>query len=205
MELWKNDWVWVGLTKKGYLAMVVVVREHSVLVQVLNKGTNRFSPYRETVSRRVIKKVELTKEERDALPCGKRPLSLGKAKMIVATNHIFKDDPARHERRVYYCRRCRAFHTTGQFKLPMEFLKRLAENPYTPEEMAEYWRKACRKKVWRWWHTVLGIRVSFGRFEGSLKNYGDNRADAIKKMLVDPLNYLHHLYQYLYDNRKRPE
>lgn len=205
MELWKNDWVWVGLTKKRYLAMVIVVSEHTVLVQVLNKDANRFHPYKETVSRRIIEKAELSKEERDALPCGKRPLSLGKAKMIVATNFIFTDDPARKERRVYYCRRCQAFHTTTQFKLPVELLRLLDDCPYVPQADEDYRRIRCRKEVWKWLHDVIGIRISFGKFERSIKSYADEPADAIAKLLIMPLNYLHHLYQYLYDNRKRPE
>src|SRR5690606_7566031 len=202
MLLERNDWVWILFPREPKLGLVLAVREHTVLLRMLS-GNRRLFPIREVVSKRMISKAELSEDEIQKLPCGKRPLLLGRAKQIVAVNRTFSDNPNRNERRVYYCRRCEAFHTTAQFKIPVELLKKLAAFPYTPEIPEDYADGRARKNVWRWLRSTIGITVSYRLFDLSLLDYGGNsKRNAVIQLLLDPLNYLHHLFLFLYIRRK---
>ncbi|SFS49295.1 hypothetical protein [Sphingobacterium wenxiniae] len=198
----RNDWVWVSYPKEPKLGLVLAVREHTVVLRML-VGSRQLQASREVVSKRLLSKAELSEEEIQQLPCGKRPLVLGRAKQIVAVNRIFTDNPNRKERRVYYCRRCEAFHTTAQFKIPVELLMKLRSFPYIPDEREDYAKGRARKKVWRWLKDIIGIRVPYRIFDYSLLGYGDgNRKNAVVKILLDPLDYLHYLFLFLYMRRK---
>lgn len=200
MTLERDDWVWIMFSEPK-LGLVLAVREHTVMLRIL-AGTRRLHAVPDVVSKRMIQKAELGKEEIWKLPCGKRPLLLGRAKQIVAANRMFDDDPERKERRVYYCQRCEAFHTTAQFKIPVEILKKLAADPYIPQTAEDYAEGRERKKVWRWLRTNIGIGVSYRLFDYSLLHYGSSKSDAIGKILIDPLRYLHYLFLFLYQRRK---
>lgn len=200
MTLERNDWVWIMFSEPR-LGLVLAVREHTVMLRIL-ADPRRLHAVPDVVSKRMIQKAELSEEKIRQLPCGKRPLLLGRAKQIVAANHMFGDNPERKERRVYYCPRCEAFHTTAQFKIPMAILKNLAAEPYIPQTAENYAEGRERKKVWRWLRTNIGIGVSYRLFDYSLIDYGSSKSDAIGKILIDPLHYLHYLFLFLYQHRK---
>lgn len=202
MSIKQKDWVWMMLPREPQLALVLAVREHTVVLRLL-AGYRRLHAAREVVAKRMVCKAELSEEEIQQLPCGKRPLLLGRAQQIVAVNRIFPDNDQRKERRVYYCRRCEAFHTTAHFKIPVQILKNLVANPYTPQSPEDYSRGQDRKKVWRWLRTDIGVVVSLRLFDYSLPGYGnDSKRDAVVKILIDPLDYLHYLFLFLYNRRK---
>src|SRR5690606_18629636 len=118
MVLQKNDWAWIRIRNNRRLGLVLAVREHVAVVRPLFKSRKQLQPYRETIALRLLEKADLSREEIAMLPCGKRILSVNKAFEIVAANRIFTDDPKRKERRVYYCSRCRGFHTSSKVPVP---------------------------------------------------------------------------------------
>jgi|SRR5690606_40919259 len=144
----------------------------------------------------------LSPKEIRQLPCGKRPLGLGRAKQIVTLNLMFTDNPKRKERRVYYCQRCEAFHTTAQVKIPYYILKNLTTDPYVPQMKENYAEGPARKKVWRWLRRDIGVLVSYRLFDYSLLEYGSSKDDAVEKILVSPVRYMKFLFLFLYQRRK---
>ncbi|MBL1411000.1 hypothetical protein [Sphingobacterium faecale] len=201
MDYEVNTWVWVWPSAKRKLAFVLAVREHTVMVRYYDVIGHRLSASREVWSKRVVVPAHLEWEQLEKLPCGKRPLALNRAKMIVATNMIFTDNEKRLERRVYYCRRCRAFHTTAQFKLPVAFLKTLALNPYQADGVECYKKIGHRKRVWYWWHHTLGVKIPFGLFERIIAEYAPTPETAILQTQLDPLAFMHYMMLYLYKAR----
>ncbi|MDR2284861.1 MAG: hypothetical protein LBE37_16725 [Sphingobacterium sp.] len=198
-----NTWVWVLLSANRKLALILAVREHTVVVRHYEVIGHRLSSNREVFSKRVVVPANLEWEQLEKLPCGKRPLALNRAKMIVATNMIFTDNARRLERRVYYCRRCRAFHTTAQFRLPIAFIKTLAKNPYESEGYENYLKISHRKRVWHWWYHTLGVRIPFGLFERIIADYGPAPDKAIIRIKLDPLAFMHFMMLFLYNDRSK--
>lgn len=198
-----NTWVWVLLSANRKLAFILAVREHTVVVRYYDVIGHKLYTNREVFSKRMVLPANFEWEQLQKLPCGKRPLALNRAKMIVATNMIFKDNAKRLERRVYYCRRCRAFHTTAQFKLPIAFIKTLAENPYQQDSYENYLKISHRKRVWDWWHHTLGVRIPFGLFERIIADYGPTPEKAIIRIKLDPLAFMHFMMLFLYNERSK--
>ena len=198
-----NTWVWVWPSANRKLAFVLAVREYTVVVRHYDVVEHKLSGNREVFSKRMVLPANFEWEQLQKLPCGKRPLSLNRAKMIVATNMIFTDNGKRLERRVYYCRRCRAFHTTAQFKLPVAFIKTLAENPYQSDGYDNYLKINHRKRVWYWWHHTLGVKVPFGLFERIIADYGPTPERAMIRMMMDPLPFMHFMMLFLYKERSK--
>ncbi|WP_164126430.1 hypothetical protein [Sphingobacterium luzhongxinii] len=196
-----NTWVWVALSNNRKLAFVLAVRKHTVMVRYYDVIGHKLSANREVFTKRVVLPANLEREQLEKLPCGKRPLALNRAKMIVATNMIFKDIEQRLERRVYNCHRCRAFHTTAQFRLPIAFMKTLAENPYQSDGYENYLKISHRKRVWYWWHHTLGVKVPFALFERIVAEYGPTPEKAIVRIKLDPLAFMHFMMLFLYKER----
>lgn len=199
----KNSWVWVQASNNRLLAFVYAVREHTVTVRFYDEEGKRLKGCLEVITKRFLSPTDFDWEQLSKLPCGKRPLSLNRSKMIVAVNLIFKDNERRQERRVYYCRRCKDFHTTAQFKLPVEFLKKLVANPYRNDEPENYYRIFYRKRIWHWWYYNLDVKISYRLFERIIAEYDPDPASAILRIKADPVAFMHFITRFMYNRRHK--
>lgn len=202
MELCRRDLVWIDLRNTKRLGMVLEVRKHVAIVRPYHPSKKRLHAYAETISRRMLVKAELPPEQLAALPCGKRVLSLNKAFEIVAVNRIFTDNAVRRERRVYYCTRCRGFHTTSQAKIPGVLLQRLRSDPFAqpPDDVHD---GRYRRLVFLWLRDRIGVPMGYGMFLASLERYAPTDMEAIEKLLANTKAYLYFVYRHLYLSGRR--
>lgn len=197
MALQKNDWVWIRIRNNRRLGLVLSVRQHVAVVQPLFKSREQLHPYHETISRRLLEKADLPHEEMIALPCGKRILTIRKAIEIVAVNRIFTDNPMRRERRVYYCTRCHGFHTSSKPKIPWILFARLRSDPFEPQ-MPIPTEGHRKHQVLLWLRDRIGVPLSSSLFDRSLLHYAPTYKEALDKLLIDPVAYLHFAYLHIY-------
>jgi len=204
MALQKNDWVWIRIRNDRRLGLVLAVRKHVAVVRPLFKSRRQLQPYHETITMRLLEKADLPREEICALPCGKRILSINKAFEIVAANRIFTDNPERQERRVYYCTRCRGFHTSSKSKVPWILFARLRSDPFEPQ-LPIHTDNHLKHQVLVWLRDHIGVPLSNNLFDRSLLQYAPTYKEALDKLLIDPAAYLHFVYLHVYlkDRRDR--
>lgn len=202
MELCKHDLVWIDVHNNKRLGRVLEVRKHVAIVRPYHASKKRLHGYAETISQRMLSKAELPPEQLATLPCGKRILSLNKAFEIVAVNRIFTDNEARRERRVYYCTRCRGFHTTSKAKIPRALLDRLRSDPFVPpsEEIKD---GQYRRLVFRWLRDRIGVPMGYRLFLASLGRYAPTYTEALDKLLANTKAYLHFVYLHVYLSDRR--
>jgi len=206
MVLQKNDWAWIRIRNNRRLGLVLAVREHVAVVRPLFKSRKQLQPYRETIALRLLEKANLSREEIAMLPCGKRILSVNKAFEIVAANRIFTDDPKRKERRVYYCARCRGFHTSSKVPVPWILFARLRSDPFEPE-LPIPTDNHLKHQVLVWLRDHIGVPISHALFDRSLLHYAPTYKEALDKLLIDPVAFIHFVYLHVYlkdrKNRRR--
>lgn len=202
MELCKHDLVWIEVNNNKRLGRVLEVRKHVAVVRLYHASKKHLHGYPETISKRMLSKAELSPEQLATLPCGKRILSLNKAFEIVAVNRIFTDNDARRERRVYYCTRCRGFHTTSKAKIPWVLLHRLRSDPFTqPADAVHDGRH--RRLVFLWLRDRIGVPMGYGMFMASLERFAPTHTDAIDRLLANTPAYLHFVYLHVYLSDRR--
>ena len=206
MSIKANDLVWIGKKPHRKLAIVVGRRQHAALVRLYNSQQNTFSNYLETVALSTITKANLLPEQYNTIACGKKILSKTTAFRLVAVNYVFTDIPFRRERRVYYCTRCRGYHTTSQRWMPPEILARLKKNPF-PQYIIKKNIKVIHnyRDMHRWLRDDIGLRIDQRTFIKTLRQFEPDPSTAVKKLLDTPADYLEFMFYEIFRFRDRTE
>lgn len=194
-----NTLVWVQLNKSKQLALVVSGRLHAVVVRMYLKNDNRFSLQKETVTLRVVQRAELSSEEMWQTACGKHILSKNKALQLVAVNFVFTDVERRKERRVYYCTRCRGFHTTSMRWLPKAIRDKLRLHPF-PAYLERTGKSINGSEtLHQWLREDIGLKIGHRIFVKTLHDFEPDYQRAMQILLRTPGKYIEYvLYEFFH-------
>lgn len=194
-----NTLVWVRINTSKRLALVVSGRAHAVVVRMYLKDGNKFSFYPETVALRLVQRAELSNEEIQQIACGKHILTKNKALQLVAVNFVFTDVEKRKERRVYYCTRCRAFHTTSMRWLPKAIRDKLRLHPFPA--YLERTGKSNRdsETIHHWLRDDIGLKIGQKMFVKTLYEFEPDYYRAMHILLSTPAKYVEFvLYEFFH-------
>lgn len=179
-------------SKELKIARVLKVNEHTLLIKPYDSKNHRFQTQSETIA---IHMVEPAPEIEEAkMPCGKAVLNKNTALCLLATNEQFKDIK-RREKRVYYCVRCKGYHTTSQPWMPISIKYKIGQHPLMSEDVMIKGDIICERTVFKWLRDTLGLRISHNWFVRSLKDYKGTMREALESILASPESYIEFFFE----------
>jgi len=174
-----------------YALMVGETRSNAVDIRLYSPEHNRFSLFVESISSKYVKDVLLPKEEYVKIACGKRVLSVNSAKALLAGNKLFLDEK-RLECRIYFCERCKAFHTTSQrIHLPQNIKNSLHKAlPINPDDFMIKGKIISEAAVFRWIRDTIGLQIGRKVFYHHIVEYGGSVKAGLERIIEDPEAFL---------------